>query len=66
MSAWQKIETAPRDGTLILVWRKSNNELGYDHLRLSVDYFKHGAWWESRRDMPPTHWMPLPPPPEAP
>ena len=58
---WQPIETAPRDGTTILVWRKY--EYSYDHLRMGLDRYVDGIWRFSRRDMQPTHWMPLPDPP---
>lgn len=77
---WQPIETAPRDGTLVLVW---SDEL----------YMKpYIAWWGVDQNAPedgneqeewltgdgdswstgyyytpcnPTHWMPLPAPPQA-
>jgi hypothetical protein len=61
MSEWQPIETAPRDGRTILVrqgdwaphhayWRKECHE-----------------WWaiEYHGCPRPTHWMPLPAPPEV-
>lgn len=62
MTDWRPIETAPRDGTVLLVWRES--ERGYDHARMGTDWFEGGVWQRSRRLMPPTHWMPLPSPPE--
>ena len=60
MPQWQPIETAPKDGTRVLVWRR--DEDGYTHRRVGVDHFnvEIGKWWRSRRDMYPTHWMPLP------
>lgn len=58
---WRPIESAPKDGTRVLVWRR--REQGYDHVRMGVDWCKNGVWQKSRRDMHPTHWMPLPPPP---
>lgn len=54
MNQWQKIETAPKDGSYCLVW---------------VVYPWHGgrheiACWDGQGwdngDGPPTHWMPLP------
>ena len=78
---WERIETAPRDGTDILVC--------FDCASVLV---AHIAWWRSKEDSPeftdedvgwwsytrgsvtqemldgyrtPTHWMPLPDPPEA-
>jgi len=72
VSEWQPISTAPKDGRVIIVFRKIHgwNVLGY-------------AYWESVRgidgwisngfsDPPgnlglahPTHWCPLPPPPKG-
>ena len=71
---WQPIETAPMDGTHILVWNAKQPQLppttahwwgggpepGGFHL--SVNYL--GEY--SDFGMPPTHWMPLPKPPGAP
>lgn len=69
--AWRPIETAPRDGTEVLVCRT------YAHNRPE---YAVAAWnGEEWRDMgdigwagmhgdegnQPTHWMPLPPPPKA-
>ena len=68
---WQPIETAPKDGTKILVGRFVRN--GQYNGRIKVDY-----WHEPKRDKctftgfgrfnptfwPATHWMPLPPSPE--
>ena len=58
---WQPIETAPKDGTVVLLGR--------------ADYYpKSGYWvehefqdwwgWDRDRACPPTHWMPLPEPPQ--
>ncbi len=66
--SWQPIDTAPKDGTPILGW---------DGRDLAVVYwyaFEHpgGAWFLSTVDLSgadglsqPTHWQPLPEPPEA-
>lgn len=63
---WQTIETAPRDADLIVSGIRSDGER-------YVWFGKHHryAGWEIDGDFPPpanhpTHWMPLPPPPEAP
>ena len=69
MSAWQSMETAPRDGTEILVTFDGKSRVvhwddtGYRHR-------KHGSFpWVCQsgenawRENIPTHWMPLPPPP---
>ena len=50
---WKPIETAPKDGTRIIVWRPSAPDLR----RVSGDYWEKGTWWYSRRDEQPSHWM---------
>ena len=59
---WQPIETAPKDGTDILTYAKFGG--------ISVRYWGEGddegmAWQPRIRGCFPTHWMPLPNPPEA-
>ena len=61
---WQPIETAPKDGTAILVYTCNEGfyVVSYD------DIFS--APWRVRNDEglnedQPTHWMPLPEPPNA-
>ena len=68
MSEWQPIETAPKDGTDILVMtgetmhvvRWINIHGGFDYW--AVDDNKHGPF--TLRGKAPTHWMPLPEPPK--
>ena len=60
MSEWQPIETAPRDGSDVLIW--------CDTGKICIAHFDYAtfAWWSdlSTRECPdPTHWMPLPAPP---
>jgi hypothetical protein len=57
---WQPIETAPKDGTDVLAWDGDSVSLVW----WSVGA-KKWAWGDFYLDAPaPTHWMPLPPPPE--
>lgn len=64
---WQPIETAPYETKVLTYWpgnktrksvilintKNSGNSLG-----------KRDGWWFSRPDQMPTHWMPLPDPPD--
>ena len=74
MSQWQPIETAPKDGTPILVF--SPYEVRTEPTNVIVAKFeRHGSqeWWgycenliadvQGMIDPEPTHWMPLPSPP---
>lgn len=57
---WQKIETAPMDGTPVLLW-------GSDEEGICLGYRENGSWWNNLYEpwrFNPTHWMPLPQPPE--
>jgi hypothetical protein len=77
MSDWQPIETAPKDGTRIIavvagyhicvgVW--VNKAWCYFD---ASDFFSEGMWERYQRERAeagaswePTHWMPLPAPPQ--
>lgn len=73
MGDWQPIETAPKDGTEILVCVSYNlgcEEDGYE-TKTWVDWALEPYVWPQFRDridipFPPTHWMPLPSPPTTP
>lgn len=65
---WRTIDTAPRDGTLVLCFYSDR----HGHDALSLRYWAEGDWpssgrkqgWcdqhRSLRSTDPTHWMPLP------
>lgn len=61
---WRPIDSAPRDGTEVLLWVRGAERIG----RYEQDP-TFGGWWELAggvrllRDAPPTHWMPRPAPP---
>lgn len=62
---WQPIETAPKDGHHILLYRPEIQFVGYWPFAASVGEF----WCINAPGMPymnppPTHWMPLLPPPK--
>lgn len=62
---WQPIETAPKDGTLILIAKGGasawhNMFAGYWDEGLGEFKYHRDGYVRN-----PTHWMPLPPPPET-
>ena len=67
MSEWQPIETAPKDGTVILQWHPCGNL--WPAYYLIVQWSPSCEAWMSPIDtdssyfFPGTHWMPLPAPP---
>lgn len=63
---WRPIETAP-DLTWVLVTGRHHRDISP---ALVAQYHASSQWWESADDgagiyMTPTHWMPLPPAPDA-
>lgn len=68
MSEWKPIDTAPKDGTHVLVYRSL---LGKSDCIVEAwwkaDVFGDMCWgangWTYPDFSPPTHWMPLPAPP---
>ena len=59
---WQPIETAPKDGTNVLIWPMHGYRVGLAFF----DTARGGVWseWPGRvGGFVPTHWMPLPEPP---
>ena len=63
MTQWQPIETAPKDGTDILVFCSTINQK-----EMAVVWFDPFAGWINFREdsYAPCSWMPLPPPPQSP
>ncbi len=67
MTTWQPIETAPKDGRVILCIGHAN----IHHVEPMMYYASdpgqdNGCWGWLEGDTPmkqPTHWMPLPAPP---
>lgn len=68
MSKWQKIDTAPRDGTHILLLMEDRIIEGYrdpdDESWDCVVLSMHGCGCCGSANDEPTHWMPLPAKPE--
>ncbi len=63
MSKWQPIKTAPKDGTAILLAYKELCGSGY-WWQNSSKTREHWVW-DGWPRMAPTHWMPLPKPPNV-
>jgi hypothetical protein len=72
MKMWLPIETAPKDGTSMLLWIEGRYHIGGWSRTGDISY--PFAWvneygdiiarpWQG--DPEPTHWMPLPDPPTA-
>lgn len=64
---WQPIETAPKDGTVILAWSVGQSEDSETQLIFwydDPDYPDEPPYWcvnyEGHSNLVPTHWMPLP------
>lgn len=59
---WQPIETAPKDGSHILAWRDSGVHL----MRWREQVQRWDEWHVGIKHLTiqPTHWMPLPAPPD--
>jgi hypothetical protein len=65
---WQPISTAPKDGTKFLGYRNGVMATSYVTPRDDCEMWTFGATsaaFEHRPEIRPTHWMPLPPPPEG-
>lgn len=54
---WMPIDSAPLDGTWVLLW------CGYGIPDLGF-FGQLGQWEDSSNFIEPTHWMPLPEPPK--
>ena len=67
---WQPIETAPKDGTEVLVTLHEYGDPTKRRLYEVARYSERGAGWygpsaHSPKLYDPTHWMLLPEPPES-
>jgi hypothetical protein len=62
---WQPIETAPKDGTIILAVKAGKGHGGYTIIFWDDDFEWSGYTAEEEKRLvkfQPTHWMPLPEP----
>lgn len=58
-SSWQPIDTAPKDGTDILAY------LGKGRVGVVCWWDSPPGWYSMKSAEQPTHWKPLPAPPEV-
>lgn len=61
MSEWKTIETAPKDGTLVLLHGKGYVKTGWFDDSIQIGNYPDWRWGLT---FEPTHWMPLPEPPK--
>lgn len=62
-SPWRSMDSAPKDGTMVLLWCKyetPHEVVGYFDTRIRL-----WLMGEDCDDTEPTHWMPLPAAPEG-
>jgi Protein of unknown function (DUF551) len=66
---WQPIETAPKDGTVVLLWEDDMVTVGsytnFDSVGGAPEGY-HNGWFDDEtgyHEIIPSHWMPLPDPP---
>jgi hypothetical protein len=70
MSEWQPIETAPKDGTIILGLEIQSTLNPEEVVRIPIYWggsewiLAWGQWDDGTFHIEATHWMPLPPPPQ--
>lgn len=68
VDGWQPIETAPKDGTYIILYGNSYYPQGIMPKKpdligiVKEGEFCAGSWQIGGRTIEPTHWQPLPPP----
>ena len=74
---WQDIATAPKDGTPVLIWKGDERRVGEYTMSAYWDEDESGfvpvggnnkqgyfSDWEKKDQGYPTHWMPMPTPPD--
>lgn len=69
MTKWRSIDSAPKDGTRILVGRfhtgcRKHGRVAVDYWHNAKDHGYSGFGRFNQTHWPATHWLPLPPPPK--
>jgi hypothetical protein len=62
VSDWQPISTAPKDGTIILIFERRVGTAGLVRVSRWRDDTIPSGW--TGAENPPSHWLPLPLPPK--
>jgi len=70
VAAWQPIDTAPKDGTRVLLYAPTRPHDGAQQVGCFLppaESGDKGCWWiaDGRYQDWPTHWQPLPSPPKV-
>lgn len=68
MGEWQPMDTAPRDGTKVILGHGGYLGAYYDRdrePRVWIDFYRGGNWYKTAPSGQPTGWMPAPTPPTA-
>jgi uncharacterized protein DUF551 len=76
MDEWHPIETGPKDGTFVLIVCHVPGNQCYPPRDETFTYVTMGYWWGDALNEPkwmdgsvgawnPTHWVPIPKPPEG-
>ena len=68
MSKWEPVETAPYETPVLTWWPGSplrNPVFLINTKNSGANLGKKNSWWHSKPNEQPTHWMPLPEPPEG-
>ena len=62
---WKRIDSAPKDGTKVLLWHSGYADAFYDRDRKPrawVDFFRGSSWYNTAPSAQPTHWAAILPP----
>ena len=65
MTEWQHINSAPKDGTRIIVYRPKFDKNYIPQVGMDYWHKQLNCWAKSRSDCQPTDWQPMPLPPEG-
>lgn len=73
MAEWQPIATAPKDGSIVLLGRFTGDPKARKEGYISTDWWHNAAAGDgftgfgnfNTTHWPPTHWLPLPDPPNG-